>query len=197
MLRDKPWHSPKRLPDIFSYSALALAILAIFLTLVRSIPFLKIYIPSDWNLNDAVVGFMSIVIISLHVLRNEIKTDTTRIIDSIEGVQFRQFQSGHEKMLHIARQINRATASVCDVSWVDYLGPERLAPERKSAQVAYDDAIALFSAHKPYREIFIFDGMPEFIRRMRLESIRRRVENKEGGYYCSYLPKSIIPKCNS
>jgi hypothetical protein len=194
LFRDRSKPSPKRLPDIFSYSALALAVLAIVLALIRSIPPLKNYIPSDWTFSDGIVGFMSLVITSLYFLRNEIKTDTTKIIELLEGVEFRHFQSGHEQMLHVARQINRAATSVCDVSWVDYLGPERLAPERKSAQKAYDDAIAAFSAEKPYREIFIVDGVPDVVREMRLDAIRQRLKNDKGAYYCAYLPKSPVPQ---
>jgi hypothetical protein len=184
----------QKLPDIFSYPALALAVLVILLTLARSIPFLKNYTPTDWNPSDVIAVLLSTVIISLYLFRNEFKTDTTKILASLEGVQFRQFESGHEQLLHIARQINRAKISVCDVSWVNYLGPERLEPDRKSAQIAFDNAITSFSAHKPYQEIFVFDGVPDRIRSMRLDSLRRRTKNKDGGYYCAYFPASSIPQ---
>src|ERR1051326_3174538 len=102
--------------------------------------------------------------------------------------------SSDEQVLYIASKINGATQSVCDISWVDYWGAHRTSPERASADRAFDDAVMRFAAHKPYREIFVFDSVETPNREVRLEKLKKRTVDANNGYYCAYFPETDLPR---
>jgi hypothetical protein len=167
---------------------------AIVVTIAKAFPFVKNYVPAEWGLTDGIVALLAIVVLATVHVRKDLKADTTRILEKLEGPEFRRFATSEEQIFHIARQINKAEDSICDVTWVDYLGPERSSPVRESAQRALDDAVIAFSAHKPYREIFIFDGIPDVARQNRLKTLKKRTEALESGYYCAFMKPNSMPR---
>lgn len=186
---------PRRPIDVTALTALWTAILAIILTIASRFPFLKSLLGLDNNLPDTVVLFAAIIVVLLHRFRKEVREDTTKILDRLQGADFRIFASSHEQVLYIASKINSANHSICDISWVDYWGAYRTSPEREAADRAFDDAVRSFAAHKPYREIFVFDSVPTFNREIRMKNLKARALNpNNNGYYCAYLPKSDLPR---
>jgi hypothetical protein len=163
---------PCRPIDIAALTALGTAVFAIVLNLVSRFPFLKSLLRLEENLPDAVVLFAAIIIVLLYVFRNEVREDQKRILERLQGADFRVFVSSDEQVFYIATKINNAKESICDISWVDYWGAHRTSPERESADRAFDDAIVRFATHKPYREIFVFDSEATLNRRFRVEKLR-------------------------
>jgi hypothetical protein len=170
------------------------AVLAIALTVASRFPFLKSLLGLEQNLPDAVVVFAAVIIIFLYVFRNEVREDQKRILQRLQGTDFRVFASSDEQVLYIASKINSAKESICDISWVDHWGAHRTSPERESADRAFDDALMRFAAHKPYREIFVFDSKATPNRKVRIEKLKARAVDANNGYYCAYLAQADLPR---
>lgn len=180
--------------DISAWTALLTALFAIVLTVASRVPFLKALLGLESNLPDAVVVFASMILIFLYFFRREMKDDSGKLLELLQGPEFRVFTSSEEQVLYIASKINSATQSICDVSWIDYWGAHRTSPQRESADRAYSDAVKNFSAHKPYREIYVFDAIPTPNRERRVAQLRERAQDKNNGYYCAYLPQPNLPR---
>jgi hypothetical protein len=185
---------PSRPIDIAASAAFWTAVLAIGLTVASRFPFLKSLLQLEQNPPDAVVVFAAIIIAFLYAFRNEVKEDQKRVLERLQGADFRVFESSDEQVLYIATKINSAKEAVCDISWVDYWGAHRTSAERESADRAFDDAIMRFAAHKPYREIFVFDSEATPNRKHRIEKLKVRAADANNGYYCAYLPKVDLPR---
>jgi hypothetical protein len=180
--------------DIAASTTILTAILAIILTVATRFPQLRSVPALQLSLPDAVILFAALIIMYLYRFRNEVRDDTKAILERLQGADFRVFTSSDEQVLYIASKINGATQSVCDISWVDYWGAHRTSPERASADRAFDDAVMRFAAHKPYREIFVFDSVETPNREVRLEKLKKRTVDANNGYYCAYFPETDLPR---
>src|ERR1044072_4913105 len=106
----------RRLPDIFFLPAQFVAWAAIVVTIAKALPFVKNYVPAEWGLTDGIVALLAIVVLATVHVRKDLKADTTRILEKLEGPEFRRFATSEEQIFFIPPHSNKAGETSWDVT---------------------------------------------------------------------------------
>lgn len=116
-----------------------------------------------------------------------IEKNTSTVIESLAGVEFKTFANNTELMNYIVKQLRNAKESVDDLTWSCSLSLRQHLPVQKKVEEAYQSRIREISKRLQYREVFIFD------RKSRIEKLKRRLGENTEGYSCAYYKSSEIP----
>jgi hypothetical protein len=112
----------------------------------------------------------------------------TRVIESLDGFEYRRFRDATEFVNYLADRISQAKRSVDDLTWVSDSPAERGPQERAEADKRYYSATASASTRIAYREIYIFCDDSKY------DKIKGLVSMNPPYYHCRYYADSVIPR---
>jgi hypothetical protein len=112
----------------------------------------------------------------------------SRVIQSVQGFEYRRFRDATEFLNYLAERILQAR-SVYDLTWVP---AEKGAQEFLQAEQKYHSAILEASKHITYREIYVFCDASKY------EKLKKMFEANPPFYHCRYYQElgqdSRIPR---
>ncbi|MCB9423195.1 MAG: hypothetical protein H6667_25580 [Ardenticatenaceae bacterium] len=120
-------------------------------------------------------------------LSQEVTGSTSTIINSLEGVEFQEFDGGNALLSYVSKRLLQARKQVDDLSW----GPGAdlgvgLEVTQQAIQ-GYWSRIDRVSRKILYREVFVFNS-PE-----RLRKLREMLKEDAPGYSCAFYKESYAP----
>jgi hypothetical protein len=120
-------------------------------------------------------------------LEQSLKTSTSTIIESLQGVEIRRFESGNEFMRYINKRLNQVKKQVDDLSCSPAVSIARELRTTLEVDKEYEERVSQVAQQKPYREVFVFN------RPGRIEKLRRRLSENQPGYSCAYYGNLTVP----
>jgi len=120
-------------------------------------------------------------------LTYEINNLSSTIINSLDGVELREFSSTVSGMQYVIKRVKQAKKQIDDLTWSQALGLARDLNITESLEKQYQDQITNAATKIPYREIFIFQTHD------RVEKLKKRLDEQSPGYSCAYYDKTEIP----
>jgi len=112
---------------------------------------------------------------------------TITIIESLEGVELRKFESASDMMSYVNKRLLQARQQIDDLSWSPALGLEYGLHTTRELEAEYAERIARVSRKIPYREVFSFN------RPGRIEKLKKRLQENAPGYSCAYYEDTQAP----
>lgn len=114
--------------------------------------------------------------------------DSTRtIINSLDGVELKKFDSGSDVIAYVTKRMSQAKSRIDDLSWSPSISLRNELDATRKVNEKYSDQVARISRKILYREIFMFN------RPGRVEKLKQRLEENTEGYSCAYYKSSYIP----
>jgi hypothetical protein len=123
----------------------------------------------------------------IKALSRSLSRSTSTIIDSLEGVELKRFESGNEMMPYINERLLQACKQVDDLSWSPAVGLEYSLDTTQRLAAEYTERVSQVSQKVLYREVFSFN------RPGRIERLKRRLRENAPGYSCAYYEDIQTP----
>lgn len=109
---------------------------------------------------------------------------TTRIIESLNGVEVQVFDSPIECLKYVNLRLSKAKKQIDDLSWTPEVGKSEDLPPIIQENLKYRRQVQATADRMPYREVFIFN------RKSRLEKFLEFLSRNAPGYSCGYFESS-------
>lgn len=119
-------------------------------------------------------------------LARNVAESTTTIIESLEGVELRQFD-GTDLLRYVNKRLLQARCQIDDLSWSPAVGLGSELNAIQDVNAEYMERVTQVAQRIPYREVFVFN------RPGRVEKLKRRVEENSPGYSCAYYHNPQVP----
>jgi hypothetical protein len=123
----------------------------------------------------------------LEELSQLLSQSTVTIIDSLEGVELRKFETGNDMLSYVNKRLLQARQRIDDLSWSPALGLEHSLEATQEIEAQYAERIGRVSQRIPYREVFCFN------RPGRVSKLEKRLEQDAPGYSCAYYEETEVP----
>ena len=120
-------------------------------------------------------------------LESAISEATTTVIDSLNGLELRKFDTNADAVNYVNKRLLQARHQIDDLSWSPALNFGHQLDQIVALDNTYAERVKNIATKIPYREIFIFN------RPGRAEKLKRRVEENAPGYSCAYYSETQIP----
>lgn len=120
-------------------------------------------------------------------LSQAITQSTTTIIESLNGIEFKRFESANDVIGYVSKRLLQAKRQVDDLSWNSTIGLSHGLSTTYETDAEYAGRVAKVAERIPYREVFIFN------RPGRIEKLKTRIEENRPGYSCAYYADTSIP----
>ena len=119
-------------------------------------------------------------------LENKILESSIGIINSLQGLEFKKFNSANEVMSYVNKRLSQAQKQIDDLSWRPSvnMGFAVYSPELDTENI---DQVTKITQRVPYREIFMFN------RSDRLPRLKGLLEQDLPGYSCVYYESDSVP----
>ncbi|MCB9420133.1 MAG: hypothetical protein H6667_10025 [Ardenticatenaceae bacterium] len=125
--------------------------------------------------------------IRINELEQAIESSTKTIVQSLDGVEFRRFESGDDLLKYVIKRMSQARKTIDDLSWSPAVSLRQELEITQQLNQQYTEQVFKASKKLQYREVFIFS------RPGRIEKLQRRLEENFPGYSCAYYPLTDIP----
>lgn len=192
----KPSNEPGKIVELFILWATAISSVAIaaldFLGAIEGFPWISERIPT---LILLVVGLLASYIAlerrgKLHELSEAInklalgqEKSALSIMDSLQGVQVRKFETGYELLSYLNDTIANAKVQIDDISWRSTLRTQNYGSSAQSPNKQFPVVMREAVQRVPYREIMIFNKPG------RKEKLQNLIVENMAGYSCVYFPE--------
>lgn len=120
-------------------------------------------------------------------LEAAISEATTTVIDSLDGLELRKFDTNADAVNYVNKRLLQARHQIDDLSWSPALNFGHQLDQIVALDNTYAERVKNIATKIPYREIFIFN------RPGRIDKLKRRVEENAPGYSCAYFSETQIP----
>lgn len=203
---DKSQKSPRWLNqvEIFLLGATAIisgvVVLLDFLGVLDAIPWLSERIPTLTLLATGLVAAYLVIERRSYLetlqdntddrmnnLEVAIQNSTRTIIESLDGVEFKKFDSESDFLNYIIKRMSQAKKTIDDLSWNSAINLRQELNVTQKLNQQYTEQVSKISKKKQYREVFIFN------RPGRIKKLQRRLAENDPGYSCAYHQTTDIP----
>ena len=123
----------------------------------------------------------------LEELSHLLSQSAVTIIDSLEGVELRKFETGNDLLSYINKRLLQARQRIDDLSWDPVVGLERGLETTQEIEAQHEKRVGRVSQRIPYREVFCFN------RPGRVSKLKKRLEQDAPGYSCAYYEETDVP----
>lgn len=120
-------------------------------------------------------------------LEKQLEDSVQTIVKSLDGIEFRSFDTGNELLTYITKRMTQAKSRIDDLSWSPAISWKHGLDTTRKLNQKYVEQTVKASNKLLYREIFIFN------RPGRIERLKQRLDENAPGYSCAYYESNNIP----
>jgi len=120
-------------------------------------------------------------------LVRSVSLSTTTIIQALNGVELRVFDSGREMMKYINTRLSQTKIQVDDLSWSSAIGLGFGLTITQEMNEEYAKQVERLSKIITFREVFMFN------RPGRIEKLEQRIAENSPGYSCAFYASADVP----
>jgi len=120
-------------------------------------------------------------------LEQSLQNAITTTITSLDGVEFRPFESGTELLRYVIQRLKQAQSQVDDLSWSPVISLKSALSSTQQVYQEYEEQISKISNRVAYREVIVFNEPA------RIENLKRRIAENSPGYSCAYYEAPNVP----